>query len=98
MSTLVYWSFAIALTPWVLDLVWYLLSSAEDLARSRTSRDVRGRSLDLLDSAVLNASNPSRKLGWVASLEETANRWMIFQFHACAACGSERECAVAPAV
>ena len=29
---------------------------------------------------------------------ETANRWIIFQFHACAACGSDREFAVVPAV
>jgi len=25
-------------------------------------------------------------------------RWIIFQFHACAACGTDREFAVAPAV
>ena len=27
---------------------------------------------------------------------DTANRWMIFQFHACAACCTDREFAVAP--
>jgi hypothetical protein len=73
MSSLIYWSFAIALAPWALDLAWYLLSSADDLIRSRSLGELGGARRDPLDSAMLHASDRSRTLGWVGSLSETPN-------------------------
>jgi hypothetical protein len=74
MLPLVYWSFLIALTPWALYFASHLFSAAASLGAWERSREVHEDALSLLDSAIIQASNSSGRLGWVGSFNDPMSR------------------------